>query len=346
VLVAAAVAALALCAVAAALILGGGDDDSDAPEGGNQAAAPAAPAAEPPASGGSGSGWREITPAPTARQQVPAVTYSGSVWLLGGLTSHGATDTVEGFDPVTNSWKTAPKLPARVHHSMAVNYRDELVVIGGWIPEGGNPSAVTSKRVFVLREGAKWEELPSLRHGRAAGAAAVVDGKIVVVGGQAEGKLVPETEVFDGKAWRDAAPLPTPREHIAAAADREYLYAVGGRNLSSDNNSAAFERYDPKADEWERLPNLPTARGGLGATVAGNHVIAAGGEEPTSVRGTVEAFDIDAGRWMRLEDLPTPRHGLGVASIGTRVFVLGGARRPGHFNSAKAAEAIDVPAGG
>jgi len=345
ILVGGAVAALVVCAVAAALLLSGGDDSSDEPAGGDRAAAPAPAPAEPSAPSG-GDGWRPIAPAPTARQQVPAVTLNGSVWLLGGLTNHGATDTVEGFDPVTNSWKTAPKLPAPLHHSTAVNYRDELVVLGGWIPEGGNPSAETSKRVFALREGAKWEELPALRHPRAAAAAAVVGGKIVVVGGQADGQLVRETEVFDGKAWRDAKPMPTAREHVAAAADRRYLYAIGGRELSSDHNLAAFERYDPESDEWERLPDLPTPRGGLGATVAGNHVVAAGGEEPTGVRATVEAFDISAGRWMRLDDLPTPRHGLGVASIGTRVFALGGARRPGHFNSAKTAEAIDVPSTG
>ena len=59
-----------------------------------------------------------------------------------------------------------------------------------------------SDRVFALRDGA-WEELPQLNHPRAAAAAAVVGDKIVVVGGQANGKLVPQTEVFDGERWTD-----------------------------------------------------------------------------------------------------------------------------------------------
>jgi hypothetical protein len=42
-------------------------------------------------------------------------------------------------------------------------------------------------------------QLPSLKHAPGAAAAAVVDNMIVVVGGQAHDKLVPETEVFDGK---------------------------------------------------------------------------------------------------------------------------------------------------
>ena len=343
VIAAGAVAALVLVAIAAALLLSGGDDDSTATKGGDRAAAPAPTEAPAPSKG---TGWRTIAPAPTARQQVPAATLNGAVWLLGGLTNHGSTDTVEGFDLVTKTWKTGPKLPAPLHHSMAVNYRDELVVLGGWIPEGSDPSAVTSKRVYVLRDGATWEELPPLRHARVAGAAGVVDGKIVVVGGQADGQLVRETEVFDGKAWRDGAPMPTPREHLGAAADREYLYAVGGRELSSDKNVAAFERYDAESDSWKELPDMPTARGGIAATVAGDHFVVAGGEEPTSVRATVESFDISAGRWAKLPDLPTARHGAGVASIGTRVFVVGGARRPGHFNAVRTAEAMNIPAAG
>ncbi|MBH0121855.1 hypothetical protein I0Q12_20975, partial [Rhodococcus sp. CX] len=39
--------------------------------------------------------------------------------------------------------------------------------------------------------------------------------------------------------------LPTPREHLAGATDGTYAYAIGGRNLSSDKNTAALERYDP-----------------------------------------------------------------------------------------------------
>ena len=98
----------------------------------------------------------------------------------------------------------------------------------------------------MLRDGA-WEELPSLNHPRAAAAAAVVGDKIVVVGGQADGKLVPETEVFDGKGWEDVAEMPTPREHLGAASDGRYVYAVGGRELSADKNVGALERYDPRA---------------------------------------------------------------------------------------------------
>ncbi len=117
----------------------------------------------------------------------------------------------------------------------AVTYQGDPVVIGGFVP-GAELTSKQSDRVYVLHDD-QWELLPPLNRARAAAAAAVVGNKIVVVGGQADGKLVRETEVFDGQRWTVAADIPTPREHLGAASDGRYLYAVGGRNLSADKNS-------------------------------------------------------------------------------------------------------------
>ncbi len=238
-----------------------------------------------------------------------------------------------------NSWKAGPDLPARLHHVMAAAYKDELVVIGGWVPKGDNPSGEVSDRVFALR-GGSWVELPSLNRARAAGAAAVVGDRIVVVGGQADDHLVPTTEVFDGKRWTTAADIPTAREHLAVASDGRFLYAVGGRDLSPAKNSPALERFDPQANRWERLPDMPTARGGLGATIAGGRIFAIGGETATDVMGKVESFDIGAKSWSSGPEMRTPRHGLTAAAIGRTVYALGGATRPGHATAAATAEAL------
>ena len=65
-----------------------------------------------------------------------------------------------------------------------------------------------------------------------------------------------------------------------------------------------------------------------------------------TVPATVVGFDIGKQRWSKFPDLRTPRHGVGVTSLGNTVYVLGGAQKPGHLNSAKTAEALDLePAG-
>jgi hypothetical protein len=298
----------------------------------------AAPATSPPLR--AASAWRPLPPMPTARQNMASVVLDGTIWVVGGLApgSRGSR-RVEGFDPVVNGWKAGPDLPVRLHHEMAVTYKDELVVMGGWIPSGSDPSADISDQVFALRDG-RWVKLPPLNRPRVAGAAAVVGDRIVVVGGQADGRLVKTTEVFDGKRWSDGASIPTPREHLGAASDGQFVYAVGGRALSPDKNTAALDRYDPEDDRWQRLPDMPTARGGLAAAIADGNLFALGGETPTRVMAAVESYNIAGRGWSRAASMRTPRHGSTMDAIGRTLYSLGGASRPGHASAQATAEVL------
>ena len=260
----------------------------------------------------------------------------GKIWILGGM-SHGTTlDLVQSYDPLTGTWQSGPSLPIPLHHATATSYRGEVVVIGG----ATDNLAQASNKVFALREGS-WVELPSLGHARAAAAAAVVGDKLVVVGGQHDKQLVPQTEVFDGESWQQADDLPTPREHLAAVSDGTYVYTVGGRFLSSDKNSAAFERFDPASGEWVKLVDMPTPRGSFGAAYIEGRVVAVGGEEPTQVLATVEMYDIADEKWTVLTPLGTPRHAEVVAAVGSAIYTIGGADRPSHEGPIRIVEALD-----
>jgi hypothetical protein len=284
--------------------------------------------------------WRRLAPMPTARQNMPSTVLDGTIWVVGGLAKGSiGSRRIEGYDPVINDWKAGPDLPLRLHHEMAVTYKGELVVIGGWIPKGADPSAEVSGRVFALR-GGSWVKLPSLNKPRAAGAAAVVGDRIVVVGGQADDRLVATTEVFDGKRWSTGKSIPTPREHLATASDGHFVYAVGGRALSPDKNSPALERYEPASDRWQRLPDMPTARGGIGAAIVDGHLFALGGESPTGVFGEVESYSIASRKWSTAPSMRTPRHGIAVAAIGRSLYAIGGAPRPGHASASATAEVL------
>ena len=280
--------------------------------------------------------WRSLPNAPTARLMMAWAVLDDQIWIAGGM-SHGTTlDTVQSYDPQTGTWQTQPSLPVPLHHATGATYRGEVVVIGG----AEDNLAEASNKVFALRDG-KWVELPGLQHARAAAAAAVVGDKLVVVGGQNDKQLVAQTEVFDGESWQQAADLPTPREHLAAVSDGVYVYTVGGRFLSADKNSAAFERFDPESGSWETLVDMPTPRGSYGATYLDGRIVAVGGEEPTRVLSTVEMYDIADGKWTELAPTGTPRHGEVVAAVGSVVYCIGGADRPTHEGPVETVEALD-----
>jgi len=323
----AALVALAVAGGVIALAAGGGGDD-----GGTPAPKHAGPVERP-------SEWKDLPRLEPARQQAPAV-FTDKIYLLGGLVGQGAkldgTDSVASYDRI-NGWDdTAPTLPLPLHHVMAANYRGRIVVMGGWIADGAELTARTSKRVYELR-GDRWVRLADMASPRAAGAAAVVGDKLVVVGGQADGALVKTTEVFDGQVWTDAAEIPTAREHLAAVADTRYLYAIGGRKLTTSANFDRLERYDPATDTWTPLAPMPRPLSGLGAALIGGTIVTVGGEDVSGALNTVLLYDIADDEWSRGEPLPKARHGIGVAALGEALYAFGGATSSEHGTSSNLA---------
>ncbi len=280
--------------------------------------------------------WRTLPNAPTARLMMAWAVLDGKIWVIGGLREGTPLTTVESFDPQTGAWQPGPSLPIPLHHAAAATYRGEVVVLGG----AEDNIAQASNKVFALR-GGNWVELPNLKHARAAPGAAVVGDKLVVMGGQNAKQIVTQTEVFDGNGWSDAGDMPTPREHLAAVSDGTYVYAIGGRFLSADKNSAAFDKFDPGSGKWEALVDMPTPRGSYGAAYIDGRIVAVGGEDPTQVLNAAEMYDIAEKKWIELPPLPTARHAEVVAAVGNTVYVIGGANRPTHEGAVATIEALD-----
>jgi hypothetical protein len=158
-----------------------------------------------------------------------------------------------------------------------------------------------------------------------------------------DGGLAGDTQVYDPAAdrWSSAPGLPTPREHLGAAASGGRVYVVGGRVGGIGRNLATAEAFDPASGRWSSLADLPTARGGLAATATADGLVVAVGGEASATFREVEALEVASGRWRSLPPLPTPRHGLGVVAVGDTVYVLAGGPQPGLHTSA-ANEAIDL----
>ncbi|OBF88006.1 protein kinase [Mycobacterium sp. 852002-51163_SCH5372311] len=281
--------------------------------------------------------WRSLPDAPTARLMMAWAVLNDKIWIMGGLRNGVPLQTVESYDPKTGVWQPGPPLPIPLHHAAAATYRGEVVVLGG---ESEKNIGNGTNKVFALR-GNNWVELPSLKHARVAPAAAVVGDKLVAVGGQSAKQLVPQTEVFDGSSWKDAADMPTPREHLAAVSDGTYLYAIGGRFLSASKNTAALEQFDPASGKWTKLVGMPTPRGSYGAAYIDGRIVVVGGEEPTQVVNVVEMYDIADKKWSTLTPMPTSRHAEVVATVGNTVYVIGGANRPSHEGPIATVEALD-----
>ncbi|MDQ3941419.1 MAG: hypothetical protein M3238_08725 [Actinomycetota bacterium] len=304
-------------------------DRPDAPDGSADAASD---------DSGSALRWRTLAPVPTPRTEVTAAARRGEIFVMGGFAEgQGTVDTVEIYDISADSWRTGPALPLAVNHPMSASVDGVIYVFGG------NTGGEATDRAFAFRRG-EWTELPAMPEVRSAGGAGAVRGKIFIVGGVGPDGLAQNTMVFnlDTRRWSLRKGLPTPRQHLGAAGARRRVWVVAGRTGGLDTNMDRVERFSPRHRRWKRVPDIPTARGGLAAAATRNgFVVAAGGEEPNGTFDEVEAFDIPRGRWRALPDMPTARHGLGVVAVGNIIYVLAGGPQPGLTFSA-ANEAIDL----
>src|SRR4029077_992734 len=155
-----------------------------------------------------------------------------------------------------------------------------------------------------------------------------------------ERRLVGATAIYDPAVdrWHDAAPIPTPRDHLAAAALNGLVFAIGGRPLNPDRNYDVVEAYDPAADRWTARAAMPSRRGGLAAPPLAGPVHTVGGESRRGVFANHEVYDPTTDRWSVAPALPVARHGLPPPALGGRLYVIGGGPRANFAQT----DAVDV----
>jgi N-acetylneuraminic acid mutarotase len=296
-------------------------------------------------------GWQLGSNSPVSVQYAGTADLGGQIWVAGGLLgSQSATNQTEFYDPTLRAWNPGPPLPFSLNHVMMVSYNNTLWLIGGFTAQPGNVLATASARVLILDKASdRWINGPSLHHARAAGAAAVVGNDIVVVGGRtgtsgpSSNQLVTTTEIFNGTSWHDAAPIPVPVNHLAAASDGTYLYAVGGHQITDTSTTAVLQRFDPATRQWTQLPPMPAPASGLGAMVVGDELITVGGDNGLIVFSTVRAYNLTTKKWSTLPPLPQPRTGLGVVYYNNILYAVDGASQPDHVASTNTLESLRVP---
>ena len=190
-------------------------------------------------------------------------------------------------------------------------------------------------------QGPRQEERPLTRsyHG-----AAVVNGRIYVIGGAGEdNKPFASVQVYDPAtgAWAARANMPTARGLFGAGAVGGTIYAIGGTTIGRDK-LAVVEAYDTATDTWTRRADMPTPRNALSAAVVDGKIYAIGGWgyerpeggwesiDPTATGqdfSRVEVYDPETDTWTTRADMPTPRSHMTVSALGGKIYAIGGGAR-------------------
>lgn len=274
--------------------------------------------------------WNEGTAMPTARSEIAATQLDGRIYVAGGIGRLGTTNAFEVYNPATNSWTRLAPLPLAAHHLAMAAIGDRIYVSGGYANLLFRPDR---KNAWVYDPKAdKWQGIADMPEPRAAHKLVALGGKLYVVGGI--GPKSTTLWVYDPETGRwdtSRAPLPTPREHLAAVAAKGKLYAIAGR-WKGRGNLTVVEAYDPATDRWIRMADLPAPRGGHTAATMKDLIHVTGGEDLASADtfGNHWVYDPAADRWKVKPAMPTARHGLDSAADGESWYVVGGGTSAGR----------------
>ena len=131
--------------------------------------------------------WEKLAaPFPEASEELYGVAANGKFYAFGGL---GPQWTPKGlmyeYDPGSNKWTKKNNMPLALHHPAWAELNGKIYLFGGFVkPEKGPTAWVPVSNSWEYDPANdSWKALAPLPGRRGAAAAAVVGGKIYVIGG-------------------------------------------------------------------------------------------------------------------------------------------------------------------
>jgi N-acetylneuraminic acid mutarotase len=182
--------------------------------------------------------WTNKQPLNVARIQVGlgVDTANDLLYAVGGANPNfTALDTVEVYDPSTDSWTLKQHLNTPRGFPAVAAVNGKIYAVGG---QKENFEVVDTVEEFDPDAnggfGAWTTKAGIMPHPRLNSAAAVVDGKVYIIGGE-NLDLFSEIDVYDPSldVWTTETAMPTARRLLGAAVVDDTIYALGGESLAA-----------------------------------------------------------------------------------------------------------------
>jgi N-acetylneuraminic acid mutarotase len=278
-----------------------------------------------PVASASAAEWVRAANLKAARSEFALATApNGTIYVMGGYDRTGfGTVTTSIYDPVSNRWRSGPRLPGVVDAGTAATGGDGRVYV------------FAARGAYVLDPGAGGWQATSLppTHRWAAASATDTAGRIYVIGGQDDAGNSAANERFDPATgqWTTLASSPVARRYGTAVRGPDGLiYVFGGARDAPFQIFRRVDVYDPSTNTWSSRAPMPVGRAYTGAAVGKDgRIYLAGGYTDESPYGQATsssvAFDPAANSWSSAPALSRvhTRLGLAVGARG-RIFAISG----------------------
>jgi hypothetical protein len=260
---------------------------------------------------------------------------SGQVLVTGGCAGRGCDlylDSVELFDPDTQSFQPGPPLSTPRAGHVAIALPDgRVLVAGGWTGQGATASA----EIYDPATG-QWTAPGEMTDARESlMAVPLPEGRVLLTGGSGGQDNLASAEVFDPAtaAFSPVGPMGTNHYLATALADGRVLL-TGGQDPAGAIVPSA-EIFDPATGEFQPAGEMVVPRiKHAGALLADGRILILGGSDTRGYSGrfrSTEFYDPATGTFSPGPNMQSGRHKIRDAVVmlpSGAVLVAGGAARP------------------
>ena len=236
--------------------------------------------------------WSDQAPLPVARHHPQLIAFQDRLIALAGFETQSAEAIwvmqAGGWSWAPGeTWQAMPDLPQPTGEAVTAVLDGQLHIAGGRQPAGEanaswNDHTDTGAHFILADLPGTWEMAAPLPTARNSAAAALIGNNWHVAGGRTvtDGNTGAH-EVYDPREdrWRSLAPMPQGQGGLAAASIGDKLYAFGGEFFAPSPGGVYAESwaYEPSADAWTAIADMPNPRHGLGAVAVEDDIYVIGG---------------------------------------------------------------------
>lgn len=275
----------------------------------------------------SGNEWVQLTEMPTPRSEIDGVIYEGVIYVAGGFFNGNETSgAFEAYHVEEGRWEVLPDMPQPAHHPAVAAADGNIYVSGGWYQFGEIQQNVSAFWAYSIEDG-EWFQKADMPYTRGAHRKIHFDGAIYVItgAGPEPGDILRYD--IENNSWDVLdVKLERTRDHAAITLAGDHLFIISGRGAGTEQ--PRVDLFNLATYEFQRLPDIPTPRGGHTAEYVNGRVYVVGGEvggDNPYALASVEVYDIEQGEWLSGLNLPYSIHGHASAQHKGKVFTIGGA---------------------
>jgi CubicO group peptidase (beta-lactamase class C family) len=284
--------------------------------------------------------WQPLAPMLEERFEHGCALVGDVLYVFGGFGKGVKTSKhVMAFDLSKNAWRRLQDMPSALDHLNPVVDGRSVWMAGGF-KDGYPGKAIDEVWKYDVNKDS-FVAGPSLPGPRAGGGLALVGRRLHYLGGlmdrdndSADHWVLELDTTGTAARWKNAAPMPAPRNQFGTVVVQGKIYVIGGqfhhdtRSGQPALDQTRVDLYDPATDSWSPGPELPVphSHSENGTFLYEGQIYVIGGRSVDRVETAICVLS-PVGEWRRFGDLPVALIGPAARIIDGRLVVAGGAPR-------------------